>query len=131
MRDLIIELIQDTDTGVYTLSQELPYSADGTPLYVKNLKKIYVDMEQFNTDPILQTLDNNAISTMTYTVRVYMANEARMLPSYTDVVTNLIDIKDAAEIRALGYSTRRCQVSTEFADNILTTTFEFQFSKYI
>lgn len=129
MRELIVELIQDTDTGVLTLSQELPYSADGTPLYVKNLRKIYVDVMTTNSVQFLATLDNNAINTLTNTIRVFWATEAKVSETYEDIVTNLLGIKDSASIRALGYVNRQCNAVTEYVDNILVTTLEYEFQK--
>lgn len=131
MRALIIDLIQDTDTGVLTLSQEFPYQADATPLYVKNLRKIYVDVMTTNRVGFIPTLDNNSINTLTNSIRVYWATEAKVSESYEDIVSNLIGIKDAADIRALGYQNRRCSASTEFVDNILVTTLEYEFTKII
>jgi len=131
MRALIIDLIQDTDTGQLTLSQEFPYTADGTALYVKNLRKIYVDVMTTNRVGFIPTLDNNSINTLTNAIRVYWATEAKVSESYEDIVSNLIGIKDATAVRALGYPNRRCSASTEFVDNILVTTLEYEFTKII
>jgi len=129
MRAVVMELIQDTDTGVYTLSQELPYTADGTALYTKNLKKIYVNLAQRSEEIAIATLDASNITNQTTRVQVYLANEARVLPSYDQVVTDLIAIKDSEEIRNQGYYRRQCEVSTEYEDNILITTLEYEFTK--
>jgi len=131
MRALIVDLVQDTDTGQLTLSQEFPYSADTTPLYVKNLRKIYVDVMQTTRAQFIPTLDNSAINNITNTVRVYFAQEAKVNESYEDIVSNLIGIKDHADIRALGYYNRTANATTEFVDNILVTTIEYEFTKLI
>lgn len=130
MRQTVIELIQDTDIGVYTLSQELPYTADGTPLYQKNAKKIYVDLAQYTEVSAIPTLDNNSIMSQTISVSVYFSNEARVLPSYDEVVTNLRALKDAATVRALGYHSRQCDVTTSYVDNLLVTQLQYQFTKF-
>lgn len=130
MRDTVIELIQDTDTGVFTLSQELPYTADGTVLYTKNPKKIYVDLAQYTEVTAIPTLDNNTILNQTTSISVYFSCEARVLPSYDEVVTNLLAIKDAAAVRALGYHNRQCEVTTEYEDNLLITQVQYQFTKF-
>lgn len=131
MRALIIDLIQETDTGQLTLSQEFPYQADATPLYVKNLRKIYVDVMTTNRVGFIPTLDNNSINTLTNTIRVYWATEAKVSDSYEDIVSNLIGIKDATAVRALGYQNRNCSAVTEYVDNILVTTLEYEFTKII
>lgn len=43
--------------GTFTVVTDLPWESDGTPLYVKNLKRIYVDSEDSDLDPIIDTLD--------------------------------------------------------------------------
>lgn len=129
MRALIIDLIQATDTGQLTLSQEFPYSADATPLYVKNLRKIYVDVMQMSRNQFLPTLDNNAVNNIINTIRVYFAQEARSNETYEDIVSNLIGIKDHADIRALAYYNRNANAVTEYVDNILVTTIEYEFTK--
>ena len=130
MRDLIIELVQDTDTGVFTLTQELPYSADGTLLYIKNPKKIYVGVTSFDEVIAIPTLDNNTISNLTESISVYFSCEARILPSYDEVVTNLRALKDAAAVRSLGYHTRQCLVNISYEDNLLITELQYQFTKF-
>jgi hypothetical protein len=131
MRDTVIELIQDTDTGVFTLSQELPYEVDGMMLYEKNAKKIYVDLAQILETSAIPTLDNNSILNQTTTINVYFSCEASRLPSYDEVITNLKMLKDAAEIRALGYHSRTVEVTTAYVDNLLVTTLQYQFTKLI
>lgn len=129
MRALITEIIQDTDTGTLTLSQEFPYTADGTVLYVKNLRKIYVDVMQTTRNQFIATLDNSGVNSLTNTIKLYFAQEARNSESYEPQVQDLLNIKDHAQIRALGYHSRNSSAVTEYVDNILITTIEYEFTK--
>lgn len=129
MRDLILELVQNTDTGILAVSQELPYSVDGTALYLKNAKKIYVDLAQITRANFITTLDNQSISNITTSIKVFFSNEAKTIPGYDDIVTNLASIKDSTGVRSLGYVQRNCTSSTEYIDNMLVTTLEFEFTK--
>lgn len=129
MRDLILELVQDTDTGQLTTSQELPYTVDNTALYLKNARKIYIDLPQITKVNLINTLDNQTISNITTNIRIYFSVEAKTLPGYEDIISNLAAIKDSTRIRNLAYIQRNCITTTEYVDNMLVTTIEFEFTK--
>ena len=52
MRTEVLDYINSLALGGFLLTQELPWEADGTALYVKNLKKIYVDVPEYVTKAI-------------------------------------------------------------------------------
>lgn len=131
MRDLILELVQDVDTGILSVSQEMPYTVDGTALYLKNARKIYVDLAQTTRINLIETLDNQTISRVTTNIRLFFSNEAKTIPGYDDIVNNLASIKDSTGVRNLGYVQRQCTTSTEYIDNMLVTTLEYEFTKII
>jgi hypothetical protein len=127
MRDQIIEHLNDENLGEFILSRELPWSSSGTPLYVKNAKKIYVDLEETTNDPLIATLDGLTISNTVSIVRLYFSNDAKILPAgYQDLITIFKAAKDTDLIT--GSSRRECLISTEFIEDLLVTTVEYRFT---
>ena len=128
MRTDVIDYIQSLNLGTFIVSNELPFSESGTPLYLKNLKKIYVDVDQYIVQPFIYTLSGVNISDETTAVRVYFANDAKSIPpNYDDVVSNLRLAKDI--LPTAGYNRREVDVSTSFEADRLITEIELRFIK--
>lgn len=130
MREQVLDYIQTLPTTGYAASKELPWSNGGDPLFITNLKRIYVDRPQLSIDPIIQTLSGVSISNETTTLRVIFSTDAKKLPpNYSVLVDSLKNGKDIDTI--LGVNRRECQVSTEFQGDTLVTTVELRFTKLI
>ena len=130
MRQTILDIIQALSKGTYTVSEELPWSSSGVPLYVKNIKKIYVDQPQTTTEELLALLSGCSILNEITTVRVYFTNDAKQLPNnYDTLVTAIKAGKDDPSIT--GFSKRECDVSTSFEADAMVTEFEFRFTKLL
>ena len=130
MRQQILDYINTLSLGSFSLSQELPWSSSGTPLYLSNIKKIYVDRSQFTNDPLLSTLDGLIINSEITSVKVYFASDAKLLPAnYDTLVSNIKLAKDVSTIE--GVNRRECDVLTTFENDTLVTEFEFRFTKLI
>lgn len=129
MRQDIIDYIQSLSLGSFILSQELPWTDSGTELYLKNVKRIYVDVTRYNTEPLIQTLDGMSINSDISTVGLYFSADAKQLPSnYDTVVADLRQAKDI-ELSTQGNFRRECDVTTEFQNDLLVTQFEYRFTK--
>jgi hypothetical protein len=130
MRQQILDYINTLSLGSFSLSQELPWSSSGTPLYLSNIKKIYVDRSQFTNDPLLSTLDGLVLNSEITSVKVYFASDAKLLPAnYDTLVSNIKLAKDVSTIE--GVNRRECDVLTTFENDTLVTEFEFRFTKLI
>jgi hypothetical protein len=128
MRQEVLEYIQSLDIGGFNVSNELPWSESGTELYVKNLKKIYVDIDQIQVDPQILTLDGTNINNEITIIRIFLANDAKQVPAnYSDVVNELKTAKDIEA--AQGFNRREFQVSTDIQADRLITTIELRFIK--
>jgi hypothetical protein len=128
MRTDVIDYIQTLNLGTFIVSNELPFSESGIPLYIKNLKKIYVDVDQYIVDPIISTLNGINITRDTIAVRVYFANDAKLIPpNYDEVVSELRAAKDI--LPTAGYNRREVDVSTTFDADKLITEIELRFIK--
>ena len=130
MRQLLIDYIGTQNLGAFILSQELPYSSSGVPLYQKNAKRIYVDRTEFSNEPLITTLDGVQVDSEIASVRVYFASDAKQLPpNYDTVVTALRAGKDYSAIT--GVTRRDCEISTSFEEDLLITELEFRFTTII
>lgn len=128
MRQEIIDYLSGINLGSFTLSQEMPWISSDQPLYLKNLKKIYVDRTQYSTEILIPTLNGHDVSADTTTVRLFFATDAKQVsPDYDDVVTDLRAAKDADTIT--GVNRRDCLVLTSFEGDLLVTELEYRFTK--
>jgi len=128
MRQEILDYISSISLGAFSLSQELPYDNSGVPLYVRNPKRIYVDLAQYSVDRILTTLDGIQISFETTSVKVYFTADAKSLPAnYGTLISDLKLGKDTNTITAI--SRRECVVNTSYDADMLVTELEFRFTK--
>jgi hypothetical protein len=125
-----IKALGSTTLGTFSVSSELPYDASGTPLYLKNFKKIYVDVDQVGQEATVATLDGSSWVDETTTVRAYFVTDAKLLPSnYETLVDAVKETRLTSDIT--GVTKRRCQVSTRFEADALVTEFEFSFTKQL
>jgi hypothetical protein len=130
MRTEVLEYLQQQNLGTFIVSTELPWSESGVPLYTKNLKKIYVDVDQYLNDPIITTLSGLNISLETKAVRVYLANDAKSIPpNYDEVITVIKGAKDINNTD--GYNRREADVTTSFDADRLVTEIELRYIKLI
>ena len=129
MRQDIIDFINTLGLGSFVLTQELPWNESGAPLYLKNPKRIYVDVTRYNTEPLIQTLVGININTDISTVGLYFSADAKQLPAnYDTVVSELRQAKDIT-LSTQGNFRRECDVTTEFQNDLLVTQLEYRFTK--
>jgi hypothetical protein len=130
MREEILNYIRSQNLGVFTTTTELPWSENDIPLYIKNLKKVYVGQEQVELEPLVTTLNAINIHSEVSSVTVYLACDAKQTPpNLNDVVNAIRDAKDSVVID--GVRRRDCEISSEFQGDVLVTELEFRFTKLI
>lgn len=116
--------------GTFTVVTDLPWESDGTPLYVKNLKRIYVDSEDSDLDPIIDTLDGFGFAHEVVSLTVNYACDAKTLPSnfntLNDAVQNL-----RLDFRNEGWQQRRVNKTTELDADIIVVSQEFTFERIV
>lgn len=128
MRQQILDYIGTLNLGGFSLSQELPYTTSGEPMYMRNPKKLYVDNEQVSLEGVIYTLDGSSIANRVISVTVYFSADAKQLPpSYNELITDLSLGKDITTVS--GTTRRDCIVSSEYANDMLVTELEFRFTK--
>jgi hypothetical protein len=111
-----------------TVSDNLPWVDNSAALYLQNKKYVYVDLDQVSQEPLIETLGGNGTVDEITTVRVYFANDAKILLSnYEDLVALIKAARLTQDIS--GVINRLCQVSSEYVGDAVVTTFEFTFRK--
>jgi hypothetical protein len=130
MRTEILNFLQSQNLGVFTTTTELPWVENGVPLYIKNLKKVYVSQDQVNVEPLVTTLDALIVSSEETSVTVYLACDAKQTPPNLDQVIQIIrQAKDVTTID--GVNRRDVVVNSTFEADVLVTELEFRFTKII
>lgn len=128
MRQEIIDYINTLSLGGFLLSAEIPWEQDGVPLYLKNLKKIYVGLTEKTEEAVVRTLDALQISAKVSIVRIYFACDAKLIPSnYETLVDDLLAAKD---IELGGIFRRESDVTTSTQGDILITELQIRFTTY-
>jgi|MEHZ01.3.fsa_nt_MEHZ010760171.1_2 hypothetical protein len=126
MRELVQDYIRGLSLGSFTLVNDLPYDDAGIPLYIKNVKRIYVEPLQVETTPVIQTLGGFSLSNETNIIRVYFTADAKQVPANYDALVSLL--KAAKDITTIvGAYTRECDVTTEFVSDLVVTTLELRY----
>ena len=130
MRTVIYNYIRALGLKSVTLSNELPYQTNGTDLYLKNKKTIYVDAAQSNQDAVTDTFNGKGAVNETTTVSVYFVNDAKkVLSDYDTIVTQLKGARTATGTEE--YIQKLCQVSISYDEDAMVTQLEFSFRKLI
>jgi len=130
MRQAIWDHIDALSKGTFTLTNELPWDSSGSPLYLKNVKRIYVNTDQITEELVYATLNGVCINNEITRVFVYFACDAKQLPAnYETIVSGIRGAKSTTDIS--GVSRRECDVTTSFEADMLVTEFEFRFINII
>ena len=107
-----------------SVSSELPFTASGQSLFLKNMKHFYMDEEQDEREQVSKTLDGFELEQKTITLEGYMSVDAKNQPGDIDnVVANII----SANTVISGTVNNTTTQTTEIIDDVITYTFEFNF----
>lgn len=78
----------------FSVTQELPWTQAGDPLYRKNMKRIYVDNAIQEQSTILFTFEKANLDEILYTCNVYFTVDAKTPPTQlSQVLTKILDCK--------------------------------------
>lgn len=128
MREQVVDYIRGINLGGFTLSNELPWDESETPLYMRNPKRIYVNVTNYATEPLIQTLDGLNIDNETAEVTVFISNDAKQLAAnYDDLISQLRAGKNSIEV--VGNYRREVDVATTFEADMLVTELTYRFIK--
>lgn len=130
MRQSVIDYVKGLNLGTYRISEEIPRNESGTPIYLKNVKTIYVDANDYSDEPLINTLDSLSIHAYTQTVSLVFSSDSKQLPAnYDSLVGQLIAAKDVNSATEF-YNSREATVTTSIENNdLLVTQIEYAYTK--
>ena len=126
------ELLSAITTAISTLTQfavssELPWSQNGTPLYRKNMKKIYVDRERLEQSTLIPCLNGGDVFQNDLITEVYLAVDAKNTPSQLDnLITKILASKDSTGVVNFGSES---DYTMDKQEDVLIYTFEFRLNQ--
>lgn len=128
MRTEVLNGIKALAYTGFSVADELPFSDAGVDLYTKNPKRFYVDRTQFDSAPIIQTLNGVNINNTTTSVTVYFTVDAKNTPAQLDtIIDGLRGIEDTISLP--GAHTRESIVSTDYEGDLLVVTVEYRLTR--
>ena len=125
MRTELLSAIRTTLSSLnqFAVSEELPWQQNGTPLYLKNMKRVYVDREETDETVLIATFSGDIYSN-DVTVNVYLAVDAKNPPSQLDTaIQRILAAKNATGVVNSGVESDYTQ---EQQEDVLIYTFEFR-----
>lgn len=124
MRAELLSYLTTNLTGSIKPSTELPWAEGNNPLYLKNMKRVYLDEPQSTQAPLVQTLDSTTVPQTITTVKGFLAVDAKNRNA--DLDTALATLAGAKE--AIQNSFRReFNYTTTIDGDVLTYEFEYSF----
>jgi hypothetical protein len=123
------ELLSAITTATSTLTQfgvsmELPWEQNGTALFRKNLKKIYVDKTYTEESTVIPTLDNDNVLEDKLFCMAYVACDAKNPPSQLDqLISNILACKDRTGI--VNFITES-DYTMDKQEDVMVYSFEFR-----
>lgn len=130
MRSAVLDYIKKLGLTGFNLSTELPYDENGVPLYLKNVRRIYVESPQTSTEPAISTLGGGSIYNETTTFNIYFAADAKNSPANFDAT--IAKLKGTANIPELGwFQTRETDVETTYETDLSVTRLEVRLTRLI
>jgi hypothetical protein len=125
MRQHILDQLASLDLGTFRVSSELPWSAAGTPLYLKNPKVLYVDEPDLTQTTLFNTLCGGAIglANQESETSVYVLCDAKQQPSNYD---QLVESVKSIVMTFTSVRSREVDVVTSFEADQLLTEFVFR-----
>ena len=123
------QLLSAITTAISTLTQfavvsELPWEQNGTPLYRKNMKKVYVDRERQEQTTLIPTLNGGEVFQNDLISEVYLAVDAKNPPSQLDsAITKILGTKSTIDVVNFGSES---DYTVDKDEDVLVYTFEFR-----
>lgn len=128
MRTEILDYLKALKLKNFNVSDELPFSNSGTAMYLKNLKRIYADIEQVTGEPFILLFGEYNVDSEVHSVRLYFSTDAKQLPSdYSQTVSDIRLAKNVTTEEK--FFRREVTSSTTFENDLMITEFEFRFTK--
>ena len=133
---LLTQLANTTSNGGvasldYSLeATELPWTASGDPLYVKNMRVVYVSEEEEAKVQLFRTLDQGSVYQTETVVQAFLTEDAKNINANNPtVIENMLNAKSVVNT-ANGYNVQIAEsgYEQEIDGDTITYTFEYTFT---
>jgi hypothetical protein len=122
--ELLAFLTTATSTATVKTVSELPWNTAGEPLYLKNMKKMYLDQTQRVETTLIPTLNGNDVFQRDLIVTGYFAVDAKNEPTgLSTAITTILSAKDRTGITNFGSES---DYTTEIQDDVIIYTVEYR-----
>jgi hypothetical protein len=122
--ELLAFLTTATSTATVKTVSELPWNTAGEPLYLKNMKKMYLDQTQRVETTLIPTLDGADVFQRDLIVTGYFAVDAKNEPTgLSQAITTILSAKDRTGITNFGSES---DYTTEIQDDVIIYTVEYR-----
>jgi hypothetical protein len=122
--ELLAFLTTATSTATVKTVSELPWNTAGEPLYLKNMKKMYLDQTQRVETTLIPTLNGNDVFQRDLIVTGYFAVDAKNEPTgLSQAITTILGAKDRTGITNFGSES---DYTTEIQDDVIIYTVEYR-----
>jgi hypothetical protein len=124
--ELLAFLTTATSTATVKTVSELPWNTAGEPLYLKNMKKMYLDQTQRVETTLIPTLDGADVFQRDLIVTGYFAVDAKNEPTgLSQAITTILSAKDRTGITNFGSES---DYTTEIQDDVIIYTVEYRWN---
>lgn len=126
MRTLLLDYLTANLTGTIKVSQEQPFDQGGQALYLKNMRRVYLQEEYTEQDQLVPVLDDtDIIQKITY-VKGFLATDAKNRNSDLDQALNVLaTARTGANIS--GSFRKEFDYTTTIDNDVLLYEFEYRF----
>ena len=125
MRQALLSYLTTALTGTIKTSNELPFEQGGSALYIKNMRKVYLDEPEVEQTELIATFDEDVNQNIT-TVRGYLSVDAKNRNS--DLDTALITLATARTQADISSSFRKeFDYTTTIDGDKIIYEFEYRF----
>lgn len=123
--ELLAYLTTATSTATIKTVSELPWNTAGEPLYMKNMKKFYLDQEQIEQSVMIAVLPgSDDIMANQISVTGYFVVDAKNQPTgLSQAITTILGAKDKTGISNFGVES---DYTTEIQDDVIIYTVEYR-----
>ena len=122
--ELLTYLSTATTSTTIKTSVELPWNTAGEPLYLKNMKKFYLDEDTVVQTTMFPTLDGSDVIQNDYIVKGYFAVDAKNTPTgLSSSISTILAAKNKTGLRNHGCES---DYKTEIVDDVIIYTIEYR-----
>jgi hypothetical protein len=122
--ELLAYLSTATSTLAVKAVSELPWNTAGEPLYLKNMKKFYLDQNQVEQTTLIPVIYGDDVFQNDLVVKGYFAVDAKNEPAnLATAITTILSAKDQISVTNFGAES---DYTTEIQDDVIIYTVEYR-----